>query len=118
MKPVKNVDEYIKNFPKDIQGELVNLRVAIRESAPDAKESISYGMPYYGYKGRLVYFRVSKNHIGIYIPPPIIQDHINELKEYKTAISTVRFPIDRKLPILLIKKLVKARVKFNDFAKK
>ena len=114
MKQPKDVSEYITNSPKEAQGKLKELREAIITTAPEAEEKISYGMPYYGYKGRLAYFRLSKRHIGLYIPPPIIKDHKNELKNYGTSISTVRFPFDKKLPIHLIKKLIKARIKINE----
>jgi uncharacterized protein YdhG (YjbR/CyaY superfamily) len=80
-------------------------------------ERISYGMPYYNYKGHLVYFRLAKAHIGLYVPPPVIEEHKNELKDYETAKATVRFPLDKKLPIMLIKKLVKARMKKNEAKK-
>src|SRR5574342_1112222 len=100
-----SVDEYIANAPEDLQGKLRQLRSAIKEVAPDAEEKISYGMPYYGYKGRLAYFRVTKNHIGLYIPPPIVAEHKEELKAYKTATATIQFPLDQKLPIALIKKM-------------
>jgi len=66
-------------------------------------------MPYYDHKGRLVYFRLTKAHIGLYIPPPVIEEHKNELADYETAKATVRFSLDKKLPITLIKKLVKDR---------
>lgn len=114
MKNVKGVDEYIANAPKELQEKLKELRAAIRSAVPDAAEKISYGMPYFGYKGRLVYFALAKKHLGLYIPPPVIEEHQKELKDYVTAKSTVQFPLDKKLPIRLIKKLVKARVKQND----
>lgn len=114
MKRAKDVDEYIANAPKESQAKLKELREAIRYAAPKAVERISYGMPYYGYKGRLAYFRLTKNHLGLYIPPPVIEEHKNELKEYETATATVRFSLDKKLPASLIKKLIKARVKIND----
>ena len=103
----KDVDAYIAAAPKAVQSKLRELRAAIKDVAPNAEEKISYGMPYYGYKGRLVYFRLSKSHIGLYIPTPIIQEHKSELKGYGTAQATVRFPLDQKLPLALIKKLVK-----------
>jgi len=114
MKPVKDVDEYIASAPKDLQSKLKQLRKAIKDSAPKALEKISYGMPYYGYKGRLVYFAYFKNHIGLYIPTPVIEEHKKELKDYETAEATVRFPHKERLPIMLIKKLVKARIKKNE----
>jgi uncharacterized protein YdhG (YjbR/CyaY superfamily) len=110
----KNVDEYIAGAPKEVQGKLTELREAIREAALAAVESISYGIPYYDYKGRLAWFGLAKTHIGLYIRPPIIEEHKSELKGYETTRSTVRFPLDKQLPITLIKKLVKARMKKND----
>jgi uncharacterized protein YdhG (YjbR/CyaY superfamily) len=110
----KDVDAYILSTPPDIQVELTKLRDAIKEAAPDAIEKISYGIPYYGYKGRLAYFRVSTKHIGLYIPPPIVEEYAKDLKEYETATSTIRFPIGKKLPIPLIKRLIKARVQKNE----
>lgn len=113
-KAIKTVDGYIGQAPREVQPKLRELREAIRSAAPAAEERISYSMPYYGYKGRLAYFAAAKNHIGLYIPPPIIWNHSDELAAYVTAKSTIQFPLDKKLPIPLIKKLVKARMKWND----
>ncbi len=110
----KTVDEYIAQAPKEIQGKLKELRKAIKETAPDAEEKISYGMPYYGYKGRLVYFAYFKNHIGFYAMPPVIKGLEGELKKYRTATATIRFPLNENLPLALIKKLVKAGIKNNE----
>ena len=91
------------------------MRSAIRKAAPKALEKISYGMPYYGYVGRLAYFALAKAHVGLYIPPPILQNHRKELKSYSTSGSaTVRFPLGKKLPVTLIRKLVKARMVYNQ----
>lgn len=114
MKTLKTVDDYIHQAPVDIQQKLNDLRSAIKQTAPKAEEKISYGMPYYGYKGRLVYFAAFKHHIGVYITPPVIEEYANELKEYKTAMATIQFPHDKKLPIPLIKKLIRARMKKNE----
>ncbi len=70
-------------------------------------------MPYYGYKGRLAYFSYFKNHIGLYLTPPIIEEFKKELKDYGTSTATIRFPHKEKLPVALIKKLIKARMKRN-----
>jgi uncharacterized protein YdhG (YjbR/CyaY superfamily) len=118
MKNVRGVDEYIANTPKEIQVKLNNLRELIKKAAPKAEERISYGMPFFSYKGRLVYFALMKNHIGLYIPPPIIEQHKNELKNYVTTKSAIHFPLKNKLPITLINKLVKARIKWNDSLEK
>ncbi len=71
-------------------------------------------MPYYGYKGRLAYFAYAKHHIGLYAMPPIVKDHAKELKRYKTATATIRFPLNEKMPIALIKKLVRVGVRNNE----
>lgn len=113
LKP-KSVDAYIARAPKEVRGKLKELRAAVRKTAPKALERISYGMPYYDYKGRLAYFAAFKKHIGLYIPSPTIEEHKEWLKDYETAMATVRFPLDKKLPISLIKKLIRARIKKND----
>jgi uncharacterized protein YdhG (YjbR/CyaY superfamily) len=117
MKKAKDVDEYIAKAPKKVRGKLKAIRVIIKSAAPKAEERISYGMPYYGYKGRLAYFGLSRAHIGLYVPPPVIEEHQSELRDYETAKATVRFPIGKPLPVALIKKLIKARIKKNDARK-
>ena len=113
MKSFETVDAYIAAAPQQYQSELQELRKVILSSASGITEKISYGMPYYGYKGRLAYFAIAKTHIGLYITPPILQEFKEELKKYSTATATIRFPLDQKLPLPLIKKLLSARVKLN-----
>ena len=113
----KDVDAYIAAAPKEVQAKLNELRALIRKTAPSAVERISYGMPYYAYKGRLAYFSIWKTHIGIYIPTPIIEDHKSELAAYETTDATVRLPLNKKLPVALLRKLIKARMKRNETAK-
>jgi uncharacterized protein YdhG (YjbR/CyaY superfamily) len=111
----KTVEAYIASAPVKVRRKLREIRSAIRKAAPKAQEKISYGMPYYSYQGRLAYFALARSHIGLYIPPPILQDHRKELKAYSTSASaTVRFPLDKELPIGLIGKLVKARARWNE----
>ncbi len=118
MNPAHTVDDYIAQAPQEAQDKLQELRAVIRTAAPHAEERISYGMPYYYYKGRLVYFQLWKKHIGLYVPTPVLEEHKSELKGYETTNATVRFPLDEKLPLDLIKKLVEARVRKNDEAEK
>jgi uncharacterized protein YdhG (YjbR/CyaY superfamily) len=118
MNPINTVDDYIAQAPTDVQERLQTLRAAIKAVAPNAEERISYKMPYYHYKGRLVYFQAWPKHIGVYIPTPIIEEHSSELQGYATAKGTVRFPLDKPLPLDLIKKLVAARLKKNEEAGK
>ena len=112
-----NVDEYIADSPKEVQKKLIQIRYIINKVAPGSLEKISYGIPYYGYKGRLVYFAYYKKHIGLYIPPPVVENHKKELKEFKISKSTIQFPLDRDLPVALIKKLVKERKELNELKK-
>ena len=110
----KDVDAYIAKAPKELRGKLKELRAAIKQVAPKAAESISYRMPFFNYKGRLAWFAPMKTHIGLYLRPPVIAEHKRELAGYTTTKSAVHLPLDKKLPISLIKKLVKARVKKNE----
>jgi uncharacterized protein YdhG (YjbR/CyaY superfamily) len=113
MKPAKDVDTYIAAAPPDVQPKLRELRAAIREVAPDAVESISYGMPYYSFKGesgfesRLCYFALRKTSVAFYLRPPVIEKHADEVAEYRSTKSALRIPLNRPLPVPLIKKLVK-----------
>jgi uncharacterized protein YdhG (YjbR/CyaY superfamily) len=116
MKPVTNVDEYIAQAPKEMQARLQELRATIKAAAPGAQERMSYGMPYYEYKGRLVYFQLWKKHIGLYALAPDVEEHKSELRGYVTTKGTIRFPLDEQLPLALIEKLVQARVRKNDEA--
>ncbi len=71
-------------------------------------------MPYYDYKGRLAWFGLAKAHVGLYLRPPIIEEHKKELAGYETTKSAIHFPLDEKVPVALIKRLVKARMKKNE----
>jgi uncharacterized protein YdhG (YjbR/CyaY superfamily) len=95
--------------PKEARAKLVQLRKIVKAAAPKADEGISYKMPYYKYHGALVGFAAFKNHIGFFAVP--VEEHKQELKGYETGKGSVRFPIDRPLPVALIKKLVKSRIK-------
>jgi uncharacterized protein YdhG (YjbR/CyaY superfamily) len=112
-----DVDEYIASAPKDIQDKLKQIRATIKEVAPTAIEGISYRMPYYNYKGQLAWFSLMKRHIGLYLRPPLIEENRKELAKYKTTKSSIHFPLHEELPIPLIKKLIKARMKMNQAEK-
>lgn len=109
----KNINEYIANFPKDVQEILNNLRAIIQEAAPEAEEAISYQMPTFRLKGNLVHFAAYKNHIGFYPMPSGIEKFKKELSLYEGAKGSVKFPIDKPLPFDLISKIVSFRVKEN-----
>ena len=117
MKPAKDVDEYIALAPKEWQGRLQELREAIKSVAPSAEERISYAIPSYHYKGRLVYFALAKKHIGMYaITSSVLEEYALELKGYVMSKGTIQWPLSEELPIALIKKLVKAQMKKNEEA--
>lgn len=108
------VDEYIESFQPDVKAMLQDLRKAIRQAAPKAEEVISYNMPAYKFNGILVYFAGHKNHLGFYPGSGAITGIFKDsLTGYKTSKGTVQFPLDRPLPLRLIKDIVKFRVKEN-----
>jgi uncharacterized protein YdhG (YjbR/CyaY superfamily) len=110
----KNIDEYIAGFPRDVQVILEKIRKTIREAAPRAEETISYQMPAFKMNGFLVYFAAYKNHIGFYPMPSGIEKFKKELSVYEGAKGSVKFPIDKPMPLGLISKIVKFRVKENS----
>ena len=109
----KSIDEYISNFPPEIQELLKMLRKVIKDSAPDATETISYQMPTFVLHGNLVHFAAYKNHIGFYPTPNGINAFKQELSGYKTSKGAVQFPIGKSIPYGLISKIVKFRVSEN-----
>ena len=113
-KPPKSVDAYIASVPKELRPKLAELRRIIKAAAPKAEERISYSMPYYHYCGRLAYFRLAKTHIGLYLPTPVIEQHRNELGALASSKATIQLALDKKLPAMLIRKLIKARMKMNE----
>ncbi|MFW5437369.1 iron chaperone [Paenibacillus apiarius] len=109
----ESIDDYISQFPPKVQAILETLRKVIKESAPDAKEKISYQMPAFVLHGNLVHFAAYKNHIGFYPAPSGIHAFKDELAEYKGAKGSIQFPIDKPLPYELINKIVQFRVAEN-----
>ncbi|MEF2966989.1 DUF1801 domain-containing protein [Paenibacillus sp. M1] len=111
--PFETIDEYISNWPADVQEILQTLRQVIKNAAPDAKETISYQMPTFALHGNLVHFAAYAKHIGFYPDPSGIEAFKRELSEYKHAKGSVQFPIDKPLPYDLISKIVEFRVAEN-----
>ena len=109
----KSIDEYILQFPPEVQEILKTLRKVIKESAPDAEEKISYQMPTFALHGNLVHFAAYKNHIGFYPAPSGIDAFKHELSEYKSSKGAVQFPLEKPLPYELISEIVKFRVAEN-----
>ena len=113
MKKPKDVDEYLSGLPGEGQKIMEQIRATIKKAAPMAEEVISYGIPAYKMNGILVFFAVHPNHIGFYPTPSGIEAFKNELALYKSAKGSVQFPLDKKLPLALITKIVKYRVAEN-----
>jgi uncharacterized protein YdhG (YjbR/CyaY superfamily) len=111
----ENIDAYLAILPPSIRSSLSKLRIAIKQAAPEAEEMISYGMPAFKYKGMLVYFAAHAEHIGFYPGSKlVITVFKKELIDYKTSAGTIQFPLGKVLPLGLIKKIVKFRVKQNE----
>jgi uncharacterized protein YdhG (YjbR/CyaY superfamily) len=113
MKTFKDIDSYIGKQAVDLRERLKQIRQTIKTSAPKAEEVISYGMPAFKYHGMLVYFAAFKNHIGFYALPSGNEAFQKELSVYKQGKGSIQFPLDKPLPLALIKKIVKFRVKEN-----
>ena len=107
------VDEYISAFPPATQALLQQMRATIKKTAPKAEEVISYNMPGYKLQGMLVWFAGYKNHIGFYPKPSGLKAFEKELSGYKSSKGAVQFPIDEPLPLSLVTKIVKMRIKEN-----
>lgn len=101
------IPNYIQSFPEPVQIILEQIRSVIKEHAPEAEESISYGMPAYKIKGKpLVYFAGYKNHIGFYATPTGHEAFADELSKYKQGKGSVQFPLNQPIPFDLIKRIV------------
>ena len=107
------VDTYIRGFLPATQKALQEIRAIVRRNAPEAKESISYGMPAYTLNGPLVYFAAFKTHIGFYATPKGHAEFAAALARYKSGKGSVQFPLAEKLPAALIARMVRFRVKEN-----
>lgn len=108
-----NIDQYIAGFPESTQALLEQVRACIKKAAPKAEETIGYGIPTFKLNGNLVHFAGYKQHIGFYPGADGIAAFEKELAGYKTSKGAVQFPIDKRMPLSLITKIVKYRVMKN-----
>jgi uncharacterized protein YdhG (YjbR/CyaY superfamily) len=111
--PATSIDEFIARFPPNIQAVLQELRTTIQQAAPEAKEKISYGIPTFTLGGNLVHFSAYEKHIGFYPGSGPVAEFANELKAYETSKGTVRFPLDKPLPLELIRKMTLFAIQRN-----
>ena len=109
----RNIDDYIADFPSDVQVILEKMRATIRKAAPGATEAIKYRLPTFVLSGNLVHFGAFKKHIGFYATPTGNKKFREELSAYQGAKGSVQFPLDKPIPFGLVSKMVKFRVKEN-----
>ncbi len=112
-KAPQTIDEYIALFPPDVQEKLEQVRATIRAAAPKAEEAIKYRLATFVLAGNLVHFGAFKNHIGFYPTASGIAHFKDELSAYKSSKGAVQFPLDKPIPLALIRKIVKFRVEEN-----
>ena len=108
-----SIDEYIADFPEDVQKKLETLRATIRKAAPGVEEAIKYGMPTFVLNGNIVSFGAWKTHIGFYPAPREVEEFKKALSAYEGAKSTAQFPLDEPLPLPLITRRVTFNAKRN-----
>ncbi len=112
-KTPQDIDEYIAGFPTDVRQILNKIRATISRAAPDAQETIKYGMPTFTLKGNLVHFAAFNKHIGFFPPARGDEAFRSEASAYVGPKGNLRFPLDAPIPYALIGKVVKLRVKEN-----
>jgi uncharacterized protein YdhG (YjbR/CyaY superfamily) len=112
-KKANEIDKYISGFPKETQKLLRQMRETIMKACPEAEEIIAYKMPAYKFHGVLVYFAGYDKHIGFYSTPTGHKEFEKEFSKYKTGKGSVQFPLDQPLPLPMITKVVKFRMKEN-----
>ena len=110
------MDEYLAGVPEPARGTLNKIRAVIRSVVPaEATETISYSMPAFRYKGALVCYAAFSDHCSFFpMSAALIEQFKSDLEGYSLSKGTIRFPVDKPLPVALVKKLVKARIAQND----
>ncbi len=109
----KTIDEYIAGFPREVREILQKIRATIRKAAPRAEEKISYQIPTFTLHGNLIHFAAYQHHIGLYPAPRGVAQFKEELSAYEGGKGTLQLPLDKPIPLRLITKIVKYRVKIN-----
>lgn len=107
----KSIDEYINAAPKEAQKKLREMRACIRKAAPGAKESLKWGMPAFSYKRILVAFAAHQHHIGFYPTPSAVSAFAKDLTKFATAKGSIQFPVEKPLPLPLVRKITTFRVR-------
>lgn len=113
MDPYTNVDEYLANFSGEARKRLDTIRKMIKKEIPQGEEVISYGIPTIKIEGKyVIYFAGFPNHISIY-PLPQDEKLREEIKPYIAGKGTLKFPLNKPMPLELVEKVIKA--KFEDY---
>jgi uncharacterized protein YdhG (YjbR/CyaY superfamily) len=107
----KSITEYIDAAPKEAQKKLREMLACIRTSAPGAEESLKWGMPAFSYGRILVTFAGHKHHIGFYPTPSAVSTFAKDLLKFATAKGSIQFPLEKPLPLPLIRKITAFRVR-------
>jgi uncharacterized protein YdhG (YjbR/CyaY superfamily) len=107
----KSVSEYIEAAPNAARKKLREMRACIRKAAPGATEGMKWGMPAFSYKRILVTFAAHKNHIGFYPTPAAVKAFARELAKFNTASGSIQFPLEKPLPLPLIRKITAFRLR-------
>jgi uncharacterized protein YdhG (YjbR/CyaY superfamily) len=106
----KSVEEYLRGVPEPARGTLKKVRAAIRAAVPKGTtEVISYGIPAFRHKGVLVWYAAFAKHCSFFPTAAVMERFKKELKGFTTSKGTIQFPVDKPLPVALVKKMVKAR---------
>jgi uncharacterized protein YdhG (YjbR/CyaY superfamily) len=109
----KTIDDFVLQYPKETQTLLQKVRETIKAVAPEATETISYGIPTFQFHGNLVHFSGYAHHIGFYPGASGIREFANDLSIYKTSKGTVQFPLDKPIPFDLIRRITEFRLAEN-----
>src|SRR6266849_139017 len=107
----KTITEYINAAPKEARKKLREMRACIRTSAPGAKESLKWRMPAFSYQRILVTFAAFQHHIGFYPTPSAVKAFAKDLSKFATAKGSIQFPLEKPLPLRLVRKITAFRVR-------
>lgn len=110
MESFARVDDYIDQFPEEVQYKLHTLRDCIQQAAPTATERMAYGIPTFWLGTNLVHFGGYAKHIGFYPGPGAIERFQEQLQGYKTAKGSIQFPLKSELPLDLVREMVLFRL--------
>src|ERR1041384_408897 len=107
----KTVGEYIQSAAPEARPKLRQMRACVRAAAPEAQESLKWGMPAFSYKRILVMFAAFKGHVSLFPTGSAIKAFAKDLSKFKTGRGTIQFPLERPLPLALIRRMTRFRIR-------